>query len=578
MLALLSAAALSPSAALGVTFASQPPAPVGSTPVTVVSGNFNGDALSDVAVANFGSNSVSVLLGDGGGWNPKPNVTVGNGPLGLAAADVIGDSRIDFLVVGNQTGSSISTLAGNGSGSFTQPDPPQVVSRYPRQLATGDLNGDTTADLVYSSVPPGAPPGLTVALRQGTGYGTYNLAAGNFDGVVLADFNGDTKLDLAAANQDTNTVAIFRGNGDGFFVPMPSPGAGTLPSIMAAADFDSDGDLDLAVVNQTSTNVSILRNNGDATFTGPVNYALGAQPSSVAIGDFDTDGSPDLAVSSSCNSDTVSILLGNGDATFGAPTSIAAHACPSSVAAGDFNGDGQHDFALTSTNTGRLVAFLNTTPPTGYPRPRGATPMRAALVLAYQACGAPNSTHGAPLSFSSCKPPAQSSPNLTVGTPDANGAAANASGSVLLRVQTNPAPTPNDVAITVSTNDVRCKPSVSTCGSANTADGPDYTGQLQVTMPVRLTDRLNGYFKNAPGTVSDTPFAFTVPCTATASSATGATCSTTTSANSLVPGIAQTGKRAVWELQGVQVFDGGPDGVVSTAGNSLFEDQGIFIP
>ena len=576
MLAFLSAAALSPSAALGVTFASQPPAPVGSIPVTVVSGNFNGDALSDVAVANYGSNSVSVLLGDGGGWNPKPTVTVGNGPVGLAAADVIGDRRIDFLLVGNQTASSISTLAGSGSGSFTQPDPPQVVSVYPRQLATGDLNGDTKADLVYSSVPPGAT-GLTVGLRQGTGYSTYNLAAGNFDGVVLADFNGDTKLDIAAANQDTNTVAIFRGNGDGFFVPMPSLGAGTLPAIMAAADFDSDGDLDLAVVNQTSTNVSILRGNGDATFTGPANYALGVQPSWVAIGDFDTDGSPDLAVSS-CNSDTVSILLGNGDATFGAPTTVTAHACPASVAAGDFNGDGQHDFATTSTNTSQLMEFVNTTPPTGFPRPKGASPMRATLVPAYQACAAPNSTHGAPLSFPSCKPPGQSSPNLTVGTPDSNGAAANASGSVLLRVQTNASPTPNDVAITVSTNDVRCKPPVSTCGSANSADGPDYTGQLQVTMPVRLTDRLNGYFKNAPGTVSDTPFAFTVPCTATASSGMGATCSTATSANALVPGIAQSGKRAVWELQGVQVFDGGPDGVVSTAGNSLFEDQGVFIP
>ena len=46
----------------------------------------------------------------------------------------------------------------------------------------------------------------------------------------------------------------------------------------------------------------------------------------------------------------------------------------------------------------------------------------------------------------------------------------------------------------------------------------------------------------------------------------------------LVPGAVQTGKRAIWELGQVQVFDGGPDGVVSTAGNSLFETEGVFVP
>jgi hypothetical protein len=204
--------------------------------------------------------------------------------------------------------------------------------------------------------------------------------------------------------------------------------------------------------------------------------------------------------------------------------------------------------------------------------------MRASLVPAYQACTASNSAHGSPLSYPSCTPPAASSPNLTVGTPDANGAAANAIGSVLLRVKTNLAPTPNDVLIAVATNDVRCKAGVTTCGAANSADGPDYTGELQASMPLRVTDRLNGYYTNAPGTVVDTPLAFTLPCAATASVGTGATCSVSTTANSLVPGIAQNGSRQIWELGKVQVFDGGPDGAVATAGNSLFEDQGVFVP
>ncbi len=48
--------------------------------------------------------------------------------------------------------------------------------------------------------------------------------------------------------------------------------------------------------------------------------------------------------------------------------------------------------------------------------------MRMSLVPAYAACAAPNRTHGPPLAFASCNPPAQTSAQATVGTPDANGA------------------------------------------------------------------------------------------------------------------------------------------------------------
>src|SRR3954463_3095435 len=72
-------------------------------------------------------------------------------------------------------------------------------------------------------------------------------------------------------------------------------------------------------------------------------------------------------------------------------------------------------------------------------RPKGASPFRASMVPAFKACATPNRTHGAPLAFPSCNPPVQASNFLTIGSPDANGAAANATGFVLLRVkQTSP--------------------------------------------------------------------------------------------------------------------------------------------
>jgi glucose/arabinose dehydrogenase len=208
----------------------------------------------------------------------------------------------------------------------------------------------------------------------------------------------------------------------------------------------------------------------------------------------------------------------------------------------------------------------------GYPRPQGASPLRASLVPAFNACTAPNRTHGAPLSSPSCAPPVKTSPNLTIGTPDSNGETANSSGSVRLKaLPGNPGTGPDeaDVSIDVSITDVR----------RTTAGLPDYTGQLQLRLPLRLTDRLNGGpvgFEH--GTLQDRNFDATVPCTGTASTTIGSTCTLVTTADAIVPGVVPEGKRSMWQLGQIQVLDGGADGVVSTTPNSLFETQGVMIP
>ena len=144
--------------------------------------------------------------------------------------------------------------------------------------------------------------------------------------------------------------------------------------------------------------------------------------------------------------------------------------------------------------------------------------MRVSLVPAYNQCTSPNRTHGPP-DFpggsnpdGSCNPPAQTSGQLTVGTPDANGAAANSVGSVRMSViNGNPATTADeaDVRYKVSITDVRCKP---TQPAGCNAPRADYTGQLQVETGLRITDRYNG--PSEVGTGQDTSFGVTVPCTA----------------------------------------------------------------
>ena len=208
----------------------------------------------------------------------------------------------------------------------------------------------------------------------------------------------------------------------------------------------------------------------------------------------------------------------------------------------------------------------------GYARPKSATPVSIALVPAYEKCTETDATHGAPLAVPSCSPPVQSSDYLTVGTPDANGKPATSSGKMTLK-QTGESPInpdngdQSDVQITASFTDVR-----------NKVDLTDYTGELRAVLGLRITDRYNGDFSDYPGTVMDTPFGFNISCSATASSEGGA-CNVATTADAVTSGIVREGKRAVWELGEVQVFDGGADGDADTAGdNTLFAVQGLFAP
>jgi hypothetical protein len=206
----------------------------------------------------------------------------------------------------------------------------------------------------------------------------------------------------------------------------------------------------------------------------------------------------------------------------------------------------------------------------GYPRPKSASPVRISLVPAFNACTSSNRTHGPPLGFASCNPPVQSSNFLTVGTPDANGAVANASGFVRLTAIVGDPSTPADDAnlgIQVSTTDVRRK-----------SDLLDYSGQLQASVNLRLTDHGNGTSQTEPGTVTDFAYTFTVPCATTANTGIGSTCSLNTTADALAPGTVVEGSRDIWQLDQAQLFDGGADGVASTAPNTLFEVEGVFVP
>jgi hypothetical protein len=136
------------------------------------------------------------------------------------------------------------------------------------------------------------------------------------------------------------------------------------------------------------------------------------------------------------------------------------------------------------------------------------------------------------------------------------------------------------VIIQATGTDVRCLPATSAavCNSANAADGPDYSGQVEGNATIRISDHYNGPSQAEAATVVDIPFPVAGQCANTAATTVGGTCSTNTTANAVVPGSVQDNKRGVVEISQLFINDGGADGQNATVPNTLFSVQGIFIP
>ena len=185
----------------------------------------------------------------------------------------------------------------------------------------------------------------------------------------------------------------------------------------------------------------------------------------------------------------------------------------------------------------------------GFPRPAGASPLRASLVPAYNACTSANRTHGPALAYPSCNPPVRSSGRSRSGRPTRTGSASSVSYVRFGVVTGNPSAPPDDadIAISVSITDVR-----------NSAGGSDYAGRLLVTSMLKITDNANAAERPEPATTQEAAFQFPVQCSVTAETTRGGTCNLTTTYDALIPGAVTERQRAIWALDQVQVKDARP--------------------
>ncbi|WP_214071778.1 FG-GAP-like repeat-containing protein [Mucilaginibacter sp. dw_454] len=296
----------------------------GST-YTVVVSDIDGDGKADIILANANANSISVFRNTSvsgsitiSSFAAKVDFATGLYPTGLAVGDIDGDGKPD-VVISNQSANTVSVLRNSST--------------------PGTINFDTKVDFATGSGP---------------------------GSVVIADFDGDGKSDLAVTNNYGNSLSVLQNNSVSGIITSSSFTAHVDYTTdlhvysLTAGDLDGDGKPEIIVDNISQSTISIYHNqsaSGSISFAAKVDFATGAQPENVAIGDLDGDGKPDMVVSN-FNGNSISILqntstsIGIDASTFSVRVDIATNHGPEWVAIGDIDGDGKPDLAVTNNNGG----------------------------------------------------------------------------------------------------------------------------------------------------------------------------------------------------------------------------------
>ena len=191
------------------------------TPTAPIAGNFLGDAGEELALLAPDDNDVKLFENVAGALSSSPNSVppggVGDTPVAIASGDVNGDGTLD-IVTANRGSGSIAVLRNLGGGGFaTQAPEPSVGpnATAPVAVALGDIDGDGDLDAV------------TANQNDGTGYGSISI--------FLND--GDGKLTL-----HDEAIQIAR-----------------MPVAIRLADLDNDGALDLITVSShVDGNISVI--------------------------------------------------------------------------------------------------------------------------------------------------------------------------------------------------------------------------------------------------------------------------------------------------------------------------------
>ena len=225
-----------------------------SRPQSVVLVDLNNDDHLDFIVANTGTDSIDFFFGHGNGAFTHKNtlfMPTRSKPT-LIIIDYFNNDNYLDLAVANYGTNTIQIFFGDKNGNFTDSTSYSVWDGHPWCLAVGNINQDNQTDLVVVSH---STSNLTVL------FGSYD---GSFDivtisdlgydsmaiSIILADFDDDNHLDIALVDYNLNelvVIFVLGKNNNSLVIHRYSTGSGCQPSLLVSGDFDGDQRLDIAV-------------------------------------------------------------------------------------------------------------------------------------------------------------------------------------------------------------------------------------------------------------------------------------------------------------------------------------------
>jgi FG-GAP-like repeat/IPT/TIG domain/Secretion system C-terminal sorting domain len=403
-----------------ITMAAKVDFATGTSPISIALADVNGDGKLDIATANNGSNTVSILRNTGSsgtlGFDTKVDFSKSsvNNVNKLAFGDIDGDCKPDMAVTYQTNGNYVAVYKNTSSGStinFATAIDLNATSGGGSGIAIADIDGDAKPDVacinngtnyyisLFRNIYP-TPSITTVSPLQAKPGDAVTLTGSNFGGSIANNkvFFGGVQATLTAAtatsitatlplgasynnvsvlNAATNLFGYSNSQHSPTFTPAKSTVDGgdfdvalntSIPyqiQDIAATDLDGDGMNDIITANSGSANISVYRNTGSSgniSLATRADFNAGSSPISIATGDFDMDGKPDIVVANYASS-TISVFKNNstlGSISLSAKTDYTTGAQPYSVTVADIDADGRPDMLVANYNTNTFSVFRNT--------------------------------------------------------------------------------------------------------------------------------------------------------------------------------------------------------------------------
>ncbi len=322
---------------------------VGPSPVGIATERIDGDGFDDFAVA-LSSGTLLNFLGDGTGASGEPIPLADPDPQGWSqlALGAIADANVD-AIVGEPGNVNVMRFRGFGDGTYSSP---LNLGPGGGDMHLVDLDGDDILDLAV-----GVEFGVRIYLGLADeSFSTTDTAEGDGAprGFALADFDGDTELDILQST-NTSTAALNRGNGDGTFNNATTLATIGNLEVVVAGDFDGDGSADFA--GTSGDTIGIHFGNGDGSFLPPLELSASAAIGAMTAVDIDGDGNDDLLVATSANQ--VDVLLGVSDQSFADAVAVPTGVSSEHIDTADFNSDGSIDILVDNAGDLNVAIVLS---------------------------------------------------------------------------------------------------------------------------------------------------------------------------------------------------------------------------